>query len=316
MNVIKRVFLFLLINIVVVTTISTIISLLHLSPYISRFGIDPTSLLIFCFIWGMGGSIISLLLSKKIAKWTMGIKIISPRSEIKEEIELMKIVDELLSKSNLKKFSKLGFLKNVSPEIGIYHSPEVNAFATGATKKNSLIALSTGLLSKMEKEEIKAVLAHEISHIINGDMVTMTLLQGIINTFVMFLSRILAFALSISSKDKDNRNNFSYLGYHLFTMLFQTIFMIFGTLGICAFSRKREFKADFGGAMLAGKEKMIIALERLRSLDKTKDPLFQNQTAAFNTLKISNGASNFFKLFSTHPPLEDRIDRLKNSFIP
>lgn len=301
MNFVKRIVWFLLINLIVVTTISMIISILNLSPFISRFGIDTYSLLAFCLIWGMAGSVISLLLSKKTAKWMMGIKTISPTTSSPDERELFEIVKELSRKAGL----------SSTPEIGIYDSNEVNAFATGPTQRHSLIGVSRGLLNRMETPEIKAVLAHEISHISNGDMVTMTLLQGIINAFVMFLARILAYAIASSGKSKDDNNNFSYLSFHMFTMLFQSIFMLFGTMGICFFSRKREYKADKGGARLAGKEKMIDALNTLRILQEIKDPLNAPQSAALNAFKISNFSKKTLYLFATHPPLLDRIERLK-----
>jgi heat shock protein HtpX len=301
MRMLKRVFWFLLINILVITTISLIISIFNLNPHISRFGIDTYSLLFFCLIWGMGGSFISLLLSKKMAEWMMGIKKISSLTQKEEEKELLNLVKELSRKAGLEK----------TPEVGIYDSCEINAFATGPTKKNALIGVSSGLLNKMDSQEIKGVIAHEISHIANGDMVTMTLLQGIINAFVMFLARILAYAIASSGKNKENSNGFSYLSYHLFTMAFQTIFMIFGSMGICFFSRKREYRADRGGARLAGKEEMISALKKLMLLQEIKDPEATPQAAALNALKISNFSKKSLYLFATHPSLVDRIDRLK-----
>lgn len=301
MRTIKRILLFLVINLLVITTISTIISLLHLEPFISSFGINYSTLLIFCFIWGMGGAFISLFLSKYMAKWIMGVRILSPSSASVEEKQLFDMVGDLAKSANLP-----------MPEIGIYESNEVNAFATGPTKKRSLIAVSTGLLSRMEQNEIKAVLGHEMSHISNGDMVTMTLIQGVINAFVMFLARVLAFALA-SSKEKNN--NFSYLTYNLFVFLFQTVFTILGFIALAAFSRRREYRADEGGARLAGRSNMIDALKTLRVLQEIKDQKPQNQAAhAINSLKISNFSKKGFSLFATHPPLEERIEHLKNYF--
>lgn len=300
MKLIKRLSLFLLINFLVIATISLIVSFFHLGPAISGFGLDVKSLLIFCLLWGMAGSLFSLIFSKQIAKWMMGIRIIRPDTSNSEELALYNMIFHLSQAAGLSK----------APEIGIYESNEVNAFATGPTKRHSLIAVSSGLVRRMEQEEIKAVLAHEISHVGNGDMVTMTLLQGIINAFVMFLARILAYLLTASNR---NRNNtFSYGTYNLLVFLFQSIFMIFGYMGICAFSRYREYRADFGGAKLAGKENMINALNSLRVMQEIKDPL--PQTAALNAFKISNFSKKSLVLFSTHPSLEDRIERLKNSF--
>jgi heat shock protein HtpX len=302
MGSIKRILLFLVINLLVITTISAIISLLHLEPFFSSYGINYSSLLIFCLVWGIAGSMISLLLSKHIAKWVMGVRIISSSSTA-EEKELLHIVEELAKTAGLS-----------TPEVGIYESNEVNAFATGPTKKRSLIAVSTGLLSRMEQNEIRAVLAHEMSHISNGDMVTMTLLQGIINAFVMFLARVLAFFIATSGKEK-NSNNFSYLTYTLLVFLFQTIFTVLGFIALAAFSRRREYRADEGGARLAGRSNMIDALKTLRVLQEIKDPLPQQQAAhAINSLKISNFSKKGLSLFATHPPLEKRIEHLKNYF--
>jgi heat shock protein HtpX len=303
MNVLKRLFLFFIINIIIITTISFIISIFNLQPYISSFGLQYSSLLIFCLLWGMGGAFISLLLSKKIAKWMMRIKIISSFSDNPEEKELFDLLKKLSEKANLKKM----------PELGIYDSNEVNAFATGYSQKNSLIAVSKGLLSRLNTNEIEAVLAHEISHITNGDMVTMTLLQGIVNAFVMFLARVLAYLLA--SRNRGSRNNFSYFSYMAFVFLFQFVFMIFGSMGIALFSRRREYRADKGGAELSSKDKMIDALNALRVLKEVKDPHQEQKAAAIQSLKISNRKTKkgFLRFFATHPPLEDRIERLKNS---
>jgi heat shock protein HtpX len=301
MGILKRLFIFFIINIIIIATISIIISLFNLQPYLSSFGLNYSALLIFCFLWGMGGALISLLLSKKIAKWMMKIKIISSFSQDPEEQELFNLLKNLSEKANLKKM----------PELGIYNSNEVNAFATGYSQKNSLIAVSKGLLKRMNAKEIEGVLAHEISHITNGDMVTMTLLQGIVNAFVMFLARVLAYILA--SRNRGSRNNFSYFSYMAFVFLFQFVFMIFGSMGIALFSRRREYRADRGGAILAGKDKMIEALNSLRVLQEIKDPM-QQKAAAIQSLKISNKKTKngFFRLFATHPPLENRIERLKN----
>jgi heat shock protein HtpX len=299
---IKRIFLFLLVNILVITTISAVISVFKIGPYISSYGIDFSSLLIFCFLWGMTGSIISLLLSKKMAKWMMRVKTISPLTQDKEQQLLLETINSLSKDCGL----------NKTPEIGIYESNEVNAFATGATKNSSLIAVSRGLLNRMEHSDIEAVLAHEISHISNGDMVTMTLLQGIINSFVMFLSRILAYV--ISGRNGNKNNNSSYFSYYLFTHVFQFIFMIFASIGICAFSRRREFRADKGGAKLAGKEKMINALNTLRVMQEIKDPAQTYNSETINAFKISNFSKKSVHLFATHPPLTERIEKLKNYY--
>lgn len=294
MSTFKRIFFFLALNILVVVTISIVTSLLGLRPYLSRQGIDYNSLLIFCLIWGMGGAFISLLLSKKMAKWMMGVKIIDPLSASGSAKELFETVSSLAHKAGIP-----------VPEVGIYPSEEVNAFATGPSKKNSLVAVSSGLLSKMDRPAIEGVLAHEVSHIANGDMVTMTLLQGVVNAFVMFLARILAYAFT----QKKDSSSTSYGSYYLFTILFEIAFMILGSLVIAGFSRYREYRADQGGATLASKEKMISALEALRSIKE--GPVRLQKTNAFSSLKIkADAGSRFANLFASHPPLEKRIARL------
>jgi heat shock protein HtpX len=196
------------------------------------------------------------------------------------------------------------------PEVGIYESPEPNAFATGPTKRRSLVAVSTGLLRKMSQKELEGVLAHEISHISNGDMVTMTLIQGIVNAFVMFLARILAYIFSGMSRSREGSSG-SHFSYMIFVFLFEVVFMLLGSIVICMFSRFREFRADRGGADLAGKDKMIAALESLQKMQQIHDP--QTEKPPIQALKISTrGKSGFMMLFATHPPLEERINRLRH----
>lgn len=300
MSFIKRISLFFIINVIIIFTLSLIISILNLKPYITYYGLNYTSLLIFCSIWGMGGAIISLLLSKKIAIWMVKVKLIDRLSATEYEKKIFSLVETLSKKAGLKHI----------PDVGIYPSKDVNAFATGPSRKNSLIALSQGLLDRMKDDELEGVIAHEISHISNGDMVTMTLIQGIVNAFVMFLARILAYLISSSNR---RNNNFSYFGHMMLVFFFQTIFMIFGSMVIFAFSRKREYKADLGGAKIAGKDKMIKALKELMASRplKIKNP---EKVAAIQTMQISNKTKKgFLKLFSTHPSLEDRIARLQKS---
>ena len=176
----RRIGVFLLLNIAVIFTISVILRLFNVQPYLTQHGLDYQSLLIFCLIWGMGGAFISLALSRKMAKWSMKIKIVHPRSSNPQEEKLYNTVKQLAQKAKLKAI----------PEVGIFPSPQLNAFATGPTQKRSLVAVSSGLLQHMDDDELEGVLAHEIAHIANGDMVTMTLLQGVINAFVMFLARV------------------------------------------------------------------------------------------------------------------------------
>lgn len=293
----KRIFLFLIVNILVLTTISIVLSIFNVQPYISQYGINYYDLLIFCFVWGMGGALISLALSRIMAKWMMGVKIIHPQTRDSREKQVLEMVYRLAQKARLPKM----------PEVGIYASPEVNAFATGPTKRRSLVAVSSGLLEKMDREQVEGVLAHEITHISNGDMVTMTLLQGIVNAFVMFLSRVLALVLSGFGRG-DRRG--SYGSFYIFTIIFQILFMVLGSLVVFWFSRKREYAADAGGAHLAGKEKMISALKGLKEFVREKRHTPKQE--AMQTYKISTPTkSGWAYLFASHPPLEERIARLK-----
>ncbi len=295
---VKRVFLFLVLNFLVVLMISFILNLFNLRPYFNAYGIDYQSLLIFCSIWGMGGAFISLALSRIMAKWMMGVKPIDPHTKDPDERHLLETVHRLARKANLSSM----------PEVGIYRSNEVNAFATGPTQSRSLVAVSTGLLSRMKSEEIEGVLGHEISHIANGDMVTMTLLQGVVNAFVMFLARVLAYA--VSGLGRKNSSGGSMMSYILFVYLFEVVFMILGSIVVAAYSRYREFRADAGGAKLAGKSAMISSLQTLRVLQEIKDPRENPAMAAF---KISHqGRKGLLYLFASHPPLEERINRLQS----
>ncbi|MBL7714357.1 MAG: protease HtpX [Bdellovibrionales bacterium] len=298
----KRIFLFLAVNVLVMLTISLALNLLGVRPYLTAYGIQYDQLMIFCLVWGMGGAFISLLLSKVIAKWTMGLEIISPNTRDSDAQELLETVHQLAKAAGLPKM----------PEVGIYDSPEVNAFATGPSRSSSLVAVSTGLLQRMSREERDGVLGHEVAHIANGDMVTMTLVQGVVNAFVMFFSRVLAFAVSQalrSNRDSDSERSSSVGGpiYHIIQFVFEIVFMIAGSMLVAWFSRWREFRADAGGAKLAGREAMIKALEKLRKTIEIEDP---NPQPSVQTLKIS-GRGGFLALFSSHPPLELRIERLK-----
>lgn len=304
MNFIKRIGLFLIVNILVVVTLSIVMNLLGVRPYLTSHGLDPKSLLIFCFVWGMGGAFISLQLSKFMAKSMMGIKILNDNPSNPSYVKLVMTTKRLCQRAGLKGI----------PEIGIYESAELNAFATGPSEKRSLIAVSTGLLYKMTDDELEGVLAHEIAHIKNGDMVTMTLLQGVINAFVMFLARILAYFLSSKGKNENSRS--SYGSYMMLVWVFEIIFMIAGSMVIAAFSRFREFRADKGGAQVAGTIKMVAALERLKQELFYKDPAHNpsqpKEQPALAYMKISgHKPSGFTRLFASHPPLEERIARLK-----
>lgn len=296
----KRIILFLVVNFLVLTMISIVMSIFNLEPYISQYGIQYKDLLIFCLLWGMGGAFISLCLSRIMAKWMMGVKVIDPSTHDAHQRQLLDMVERLSQKAHLPDV----------PEVGIYKSAEVNAFATGPTKRRSLVAVSSGLLEHMDKNQVEGIIGHELTHIANGDMVTMTLLQGVVNAFVMFLSRVLALILSGFSKG-DNRRG-STGSFIMFTYLFQFLFMILGSLVVFWYSRRREYFADAGGAHLAGKEKMISALEGLKAFVKQRVPTAQKES--LQTFKISTPSKmGWARLFASHPPLEERIAKLKSS---
>jgi heat shock protein HtpX len=300
MKFLKRILLFLAVNVLVVVTISLILNLLGVRPYLNAYGLDYSSLMAFCLVWGMGGAFISLALSRFMAKMLMGVRVIDPHTHDRQARELLDLVHQLARQAGMCEM----------PQVGIYESPEVNAFATGPSQRRSLVAVSRGLLNNMSHKGVEGVLAHEISHIVNGDMVTMTLLQGVVNAFVMFLARVLAYAFSGMGRSKEESSTPSYALYSVFVFVFEMVFMLLGFLVIAFFSRRREYRADAGGADLAGKEKMISALQSLQSLQLTHDP--RAEKPAFQPLKISdNKKRGLSALFATHPPLEDRIQRLK-----
>lgn len=297
----KRIGLFLMVNLLVVVTISLILNFLGVKPYLTQYGLDYQSLVIFCLVWGMGGAFISLALSRVMAKWTMGVQIIDPDTRDFNQRELLQTVHELARSAHLP----------AMPQVGIFDSPEVNAFATGPTKSRSLVAVSTGLLQSMKREEVKGVLGHEIAHIANGDMVTMTLIQGVVNAFVMFLARAIAFALVMAgNKSEDREGSGAPMTYYVVQFVLEIVFMILGSMVVAWFSRYREFRADKGGARLAGRQNMIQALQSLRRNFEAIDPAVQPSIQA---LKISSRPGGIMRLFSTHPPLEERIERLRTA---
>lgn len=292
----KRILLFVATNILVIATISIVTSVLGLHSYLTAYGINYTQLAIFCAIWGTTGAFISLFMSKMMAKMAMGVVIIDPKHTTREEQFLLDVVYSLARKAGLR----------TMPEVGIYNSPELNAFATGPSRNNALVAVSSGLLTSMNREQIEGVLGHEISHVANGDMVTMTLVQGVVNAFALFLSRIAAYAVSIALSRNDERSEISYGTYYAMTFIFDILFTLLGTMLVAAYSRWREYRADTGGAKLAGKANMISALQRLqRSADIEDD-----RAPSLAALKISHHSS-WLALFSSHPPLEKRIERLE-----
>ncbi len=296
---IKRLFIFVIVNILIITTIGLLMNLLGINYYITEKGINYESLLWFSLLWGMGGAFISLLLSKWIAKMMMKVQIQNPKKTTNPQIRsLIERVHHFARQAGLGKM----------PEVGIYPSNELNAFATGATKNSALVAVSTGLLERMDEKSVDGVLAHEIAHIANGDMVTMTLIQGIINAIVIFMARVIAFAIN-SFLRRGESQSFGFIDYMVIFVL-EIILSFFGLLVVNWFSRQREFRADAGGARYAGRENMISALRVLASNSRIIDQ--RTDKPAINAMKISNSPSKgFMALFASHPPLAERIKRLE-----
>lgn len=299
----KRIGLFLAVNFLVIITLSVVTSVLGIRPYLTAYGIDYQALLGFCLVWGMGGAFISLAISRMVAKFAMGVQVIKEDTRDPMLQQLLQTVHSLSKSAGLPKM----------PEVGIYDSPEINAFATGPTKSRALVAVSTGLLSRMGREEVEGVLGHEVAHIANGDMVTMTLIQGVVNAFVMFLARALAFVISQAmrgDRDDERGGGMSYFAHHMLVMLLEMVFMVLGSIVVASFSRWREFRADSGGARLAGRESMIAALKGLQRNYERIDTASQ---PAIQTMKISGRSGGLMRLFSTHPALEVRIARLETA---
>ena len=289
----KRILLFLATNLAIMITLSIVLSLLGIGGYrLPGGGLDYSALMVFCLVWGMGGAFISLALSRFIAKRAMGVQLVDGRTGREELDWLHGTVRQLTERAGLP-----------MPEVGIYDSPEVNAFATGPSRNRSLVAVSSGLLSGMRREEVEGVLAHEVSHIANGDMVTMTLIQGVVNAFVMFFARIIA---NIARNAVDEK--VSYLVGFVTTIVLDIAFGILGMMIVAWFSRAREFRADAGAGTLAGKGKMIAALQRLQQNTQMVD----TSQPSLATMKIAGSRSGMLALLSTHPPLEARIAALQN----
>ncbi|CDO04564.1 Protease HtpX [Oceanobacillus picturae] len=288
----KRIFYFLLTNVLVLATISIIFTLIPGTwNYIGPDGtIQFGTLLIFSAVIGFTGSFISLAMSRWMAKKMMVVRVLDPNGALSQsEREVVEKVHRL---------SRAAGLMHM-PEVGIYDSREVNAFATGPSKKRSLVAVSTGLLHEMDDDAIEGVIAHEVAHVANGDMVTMTLLQGVVNTFVVFLARIAAFAVTRFVKEE-----LAPIVHFLAIIFFQIIFSILGSLVVYAYSRHREYHADRGGADLAGKDKMKHALESLKAYANR----VRGDDTSVSTLKINGKRKS--SIFSTHPDLNERIRRL------
>src|SRR5687768_4653402 len=289
----KRIILFLLTNLLVVLTLSVVLSVLGIGNYVGPDGLNIGALATFCLVWGMGGAFISLQMSRWMAKRATGMRLVDEKSATGEAAWLYQTVARLTRQADLP-----------MPEVGVYDSPEVNAFATGPSKSRSLVAVSSGLLRSMRQEEVEGVLAHEVAHIANGDMVTMTLLQGVINAFVMFFARVIAHVVTRSGSDREGNGGM----YFLVVIVLQIGLGILGSMVTAWFSRQREFRADYGASTLAGREKMIAALRRLAA----NRELVDTRHEALATMKI-NGTKGWMMLFSTHPPLEARIAALERA---
>lgn len=287
----KRILLFVATNLAILIVLGFVLSLL---------GIDSQSTggaLLIAAVFGMGGSLISLAMSKWIAKRTTGAQVIEqPRSDT--EIWLVQTVQRQAQQAGIG-----------MPEVAVYQSPEINAFATGMNRNNALVAVSTGLLQNMNRDEAEAVLGHEVSHVANGDMVTLALIQGVLNTFVIFIARLVANLISsFLSRGDEEGGGLGWLGYMAVTLVMELVLGILASIIVMWFSRQREFRADSGGANLAGRRKMIAALQRLQQLHEPSR--LPDQLAAFG---ISGKQSGLASLFMSHPPLEKRIAALEAS---
>lgn len=296
MAMLKRVGLFILTNILIMVTVGIVWSIV--SQFLGLAGLNSyiPFLMVFCAVWGMGASLVSLMLSKWMAKTFHRVQIVDSTNPNPQIRELVQKVTDIARRAQLPK----------TPEIGIYESPDLNAFATGPSKSNSLVAVSTGLLQRMNEKELEGVLAHEVAHIANGDMVTMTLIQGIVNAFAMFFSRILANVVA-SSVDEKIRG----IVHFGVVILGDIAFTLLGSMVVNYFSRRREFRADAGGARYSSRDSMIGALQKLRMAYDMPIPPEEGQTA---TLMISNRSKQgLSRLFMTHPPLEERIEALQRA---
>jgi heat shock protein HtpX len=293
---VKRIFLLVLTNILVMLTISLVINILGIQPYLTRSGLDLGALAAFSLVWGFSGALVSLAISRQMAKWMQGVSVVDPRNP-GEFSWLVQMVHDLAHRAKLP----------AMPEVGVYNSPEVNAFATGPTKSRSLVAVSSGLLRQMNRDEIEGVIGHEIAHIQNGDMVTMTLLQGVVNAFSLFVSRIIAYAVAQAMSSKDEEGDINPTIFYVVSMVADIFLTLLGSIVVCWYSRQREYRADIGSARLSvTKDKMSGALERLgRVFEVPAQP-----QPALASMKISSPQGGWIALFRTHPPISDRLARL------
>lgn len=290
----KRVVLFVLTNLAILLVLSLAVQLLGLEPHLADAGLNLGSLLAFSAVFGMGGAFISLAISKWSAKRMVGARMIEQPATQDERW----LVDTVRRQAQA---ARIGM-----PEVAIYDAPEVNAFATGMSRNNALVAVSSGLLRAMSRDEAEAVLAHEVSHVANGDMVTLALIQGVLNTFVIFLSRVIGYFVDRVVFKTERGHGPAYL---VTLIVAQLVLGILASIIVMWFSRRREFRADRGGATLAGREKMIAALERLQAAHEP--PQLPERIAAFGISGAVGGGLK--RLFMTHPPLAERIAALRAS---
>lgn len=288
----KRIVLLIVTNLAVMLVLSVVARVLGVDRYLTANGMNMGGLLAFAALMGFGGAFISLLMSKTMAKWSTGAEVITqPRSQ--DEAWILETVQRLSQRAGI-----------AMPEVAIYEG-EPNAFATGAFKDSALVAVSTGLLANMTREEVEAVLGHEIAHVANGDMVTLTLIQGVLNTFVIFLSRVIGMVIDNALRKNDEESRGPGMGYYISSIVLEIVFGVLASIIVAWFSRYREFRADAGAAQLMGrKQPMINALARLGQMQAGALPA---NMAAFGI------TSDLGKLFASHPPLEERIAALQNA---
>ncbi|MEN9760810.1 MAG: putative protease HtpX [Pseudomonadota bacterium] len=283
----KRILLFVLTNLAVMLVLSVVVSVFGLNRFMSQSGLNLGALLVFSAVMGFGGALISLLISKPMAKWSTGAVVINNSADPTHQW-IVRTVQTFSQRAGIN-----------MPEVAVYEG-EANAFATGAFKNSALVAVSTGLLQSMNREEVEAVIGHEVAHIANGDMVTMTLIQGVMNTFVVFISRVVGYVVDrIILRNQDDAPG---IGYYVTTIVMDILLGVLAAIIVAWFSRQREYRADAGAAELMGrKQPMVNALARLGGLDPGELP------KTVQNMGISSRPSGIMALFSSHPPIEDRI---------
>ncbi len=288
----KRIFLFVVTNLAVLIVLSITARILGVDRILTANGLDLGALLVFAALFGFGGSIISLLMSKWMAKMATGARVIAQPASA---------VEQWLVETVRRQAQQAGI---GMPEVAIYDAPEINAFATGANRNSALVAVSTGLLNNMSKDEAEAVLGHEVTHIANGDMITLTLIQGVVNTFVIFIARVVGYFVDrVLLKNEEGVG----IGYFVTTIVAEIVLAVLASIIVMWFSRQREFRADAGGASLAGRDRMIAALQRLK-LNHEPTTLPEAAKAFGISGKTRGGLA---RLFMSHPPLDERIEALR-----